>query len=225
MKGTTLNVLDHGFVKLIDYMGDDLRCVNAARISFAKIKEQFDDKDDALLKYLAEHEHHSPFRHPQMTFHVKAPIFVFRQLVKHRIGSEINEISGRYVDMSNTDYYVPDSFRKQAVNNKQGSEGQIELNEDAKTIFLNACKYQVEQYKALLTLGVCKEQARALLPVGMYSEIYWTVSLQAIAHFIKLRKDGHAQKEIQDYAIALETIVTQLYPASMKYLMDENNHV
>lgn len=215
-----IKVLDKGFVKLIDHMGSDLSVVNAARVSFGKRKEAFDEGDEKLIKYLAKHEHTSPFRHTAMTLHVKAPIFVFRQWMKHRIGSEFNEISGRYVEFPEDEFYLPELFRQQAKVNKQGSEGAVADQAGAGRIYLEACRESVKRYKELLALGVCKEQARCVLPLGLYSEVYWTVSLQAAAHFIRLRSDGHAQWEIQQYAHAVRQIAEGVYPVSLKALME-----
>ncbi len=219
---TEIPVLDKGFVKLVDHMGSDLSVVNAARVSFGKRKDAFDEGDAKLIKYLAKHEHTSPFRHTALTLHVKAPIFVFRQWMKHRIGSEFNEISGRYVVFPDDEFYVPEVFRQQSKDNKQGSFGEIaeEHRGPAAAAFLQACKDSVKQYKGLLEMGVCKEQARCVLPVGLYSEVYWTVSLQAAAHFIRLRTEGHAQWEIQQYAHAVAKVVEQVYPVSLKALLE-----
>lgn len=219
---TEIPVLDKGFVKLVDCMGSDLSVVNAARVSFGKRKDAFDEGDAKLIKYLAKHEHTSPFRHTALTLHVKAPIFVFRQWMKHRIGSEFNEISGRYVVFPDDEFYVPEVFRMQSKDNKQGSLGEIaeEHRGPAAAAFLQSCKDSVKQYKALLEMGVCKEQARCVLPVGLYSEVYWTVSLQAAAHFIRLRTEGHAQWEIQQYAHAVAKVVEQVYPVSLKALLE-----
>jgi thymidylate synthase (FAD) len=217
-----MNVLDRGFVKLVDHMGSDLSVVNAARVSFGKRKETFDEADEKLVRYLAEHDHTSPFRHTSLTFHVKAPIFVFRQWMKHRISSEFNEISGRYVEFGEDEFFVPETFRRQAKVNKQGSEGQIDgpAGADAQETFLAACRNAVAQYKHLISLGVCREQARCILPLGLYSEVYWTVSLQAVAHFIRLRTDGHAQWEIQQYAHAVARMVEEIFPVSLKALLE-----
>jgi thymidylate synthase (FAD) len=218
---TELAVLDRGFVKLVDHMGSDLSVVNAARVSFGKRKEVFDEADSKLIEYLADHDHTSPFRHTSITFHVKAPIFVFRQWMKHRISSEFNEISGRYVEFPEDEFFVPETFRRQAKVNKQGSEGRVDgpEGEQASEVFLAACRNAVTQYKQLIALGVCREQARCILPLGLYSEVYWTVSLQAAAHFIRLRTDGHAQWEIQQYAHAVRRLVEELYPNSLKALL------
>ncbi|MDR3669768.1 MAG: FAD-dependent thymidylate synthase [Holophaga sp.] len=217
------SVLDRGFVKLIDHMGSDLSVVNAARVSFGKRKEVFDAADSKLIGYLAEHDHTSPFRHTAMTFHVKAPIFVFRQWMKHRIASEFNEISGRYVEFTENEFYVPETFRRQAKVNKQGSEGEVDgaAGVQARELFLDACRNSVKQYKAMIALGVCREQARCVLPLGLYSEVYWTVSLQAAAHFIRLRTDGHAQWEIQQYAQAVRQVVQGVFPEGLKALLHE----
>jgi thymidylate synthase (FAD) len=217
------SVLDRGFVKLVDHMGSDLSVVNAARVSFGKRKDSFDAADAKLVTYLAEHDHTSPFRHTALTFHVKAPIFVFRQWMKHRIASEFNEISGRYVEFPEDEFFVPETFRRQAKVNKQGSEGEVAGADgaQAREIFLAGCRNSVSQYKALLALGVCREQARCLLPLGLYSEVYWTVSLQAAAHFIRLRTDGHAQWEIQQYAHAVRQVVEGVFPVGLKALLHE----
>ena len=222
MPNPEIKVLDKGFVRLIDHMGSDLSVVNAARVSFGKTKEAFEDSDAKLVDYLAEHEHTSPFRHTALTLHVKAPIFVFRQWMKHRIGSEFNEISGRYVEFPEDEYFVPAAFRRQAKVNKQGSEGSIDEahRERAMASYLESCRGAVAHYKELLALGVCREQARCVLPLGLYSEVYWTVSLQAVAHFIRLRADGHAQWEIQQYAHAVRRVVEEVFPAGLKALLD-----
>ena len=221
MANPEIKVLDKGFVRLIDHMGSDLSVVNAARVSFGKAKAQFEASDAKLVDYLAEHEHTSPFRHTALTLHVKAPIFVFRQWMKHRIGSEFNEISGRYVEFPEDEVFVPEVFRRQAKVNKQGSEGEIDADkrDRAREAYLESCRGSVAHYKELLSLGVCREQARCVLPLGLYSEVYWTVSLQAVAHFIRLREDGHAQWEIQQYAAAVRQIVEPIYPVGLKALL------
>ncbi len=221
MANPEIKVLDKGFVRLIDHMGSDLSVVNAARVSYGKMKATFEDSDVKLVDYLAEHEHTSPFRHTALTLHVKAPIFVFRQWMKHRIGSEFNEISGRYVEFPEDEFFVPATFRQQAKVNKQGSEGEIAETHRARALesYLESCRGAVAHYKELLTLGVCREQARCVLPVALYSEVYWTVSLQAVAHFIRLRTDSHAQWEIQQYAGAVRSVVEPLYPVGLKALL------
>jgi len=215
-----IKVLDKGFIKYIDHMGDDMRVANAARISFAKQKDSFDSKDERLLKYLADNEHTSPFRHCYITFHIKAPIFVFRQWMKHRIASEFNEISGRYVEFKENDFYIPEVFRAQAKINKQGSDGVIEdKDNELYMLYTTSCNRDIAAYHFLLDKGVAKEQARAILPLSIYSEVYWTASLQSIAHFVKLRTGEHAQWEIRQYAVEIFKMTENLFPASMKYLV------
>lgn len=208
----------------MDHMGTDLTVVNAARVSFARHKtdkETFASKDSELVEYLAEHEHTAPFRHCYFTFHIKAPIFVFRQWMKHRIASDFNEISGRYVEFAEEDFYLPEVFRMQSKVNKQGSEGEIpEGNrEQAREAYLTAIHQSLAHYKKLIAFGVCREQARCVLPLGLYSEVYWTVSLQALAHFLHLRLDSHAQWEIRQYAAAVQDLALPLFPESLKALM------
>lgn len=223
MSHPSLSVLDRGFVRLIDHMGTDLTVVNAARVSFGKRKESFDPKDAELVDYLAAHEHTAPFRHCYLTFHVKAPIFVFRQWMKHRIASDFNEISGRYVEFTEEEFYIPEHFRLQAKVNKQGSEGEIPeaSRQAAMEAYMDACQQSVAQYKNLLEMGVCREQARCVLPLGLYSEVYWTASLQAVAHFLHLRLDSHAQWEIRQYAAAVRDLTSPIFPESLKAMMKQ----
>ena len=220
-----ISVLDRGFVRLVDHMGTDLTVVNAARVSFGKRKDIFDDKDAELVSYLAEHEHTAPFRHAYLTFHVKAPIFVFRQWMKHRIASDFNEISGRYVEFPQNEFYIPELFRQQATINKQGSEGQIpeESHLAAIKAYAEACQSSVSNYKTLIELGVCREQARCVLPLALYSEVYWTASLQAVAHFLHLRLDSHAQWEIRQFAMAVRELAQAIFPVSLAALMQSHN--
>jgi thymidylate synthase (FAD) len=222
MADREITVLDKGFVRLVDAMGSDLSVVNAARVSFGKRKESFEEGDAKLIAYLAKHEHTSPFRHAYLQFHVKAPIFVFRQWMKHQVGCSWNEISGRYVEFADDEFFVPATFRQQAKVNKQGSEGEIAEGNRAAALaaYLDACRNAVAQYKAMLELGVCREQARCVLPLGLYSEVYWTTSLQAAAHFVRLRSEGHAQWEIQQYAAAVRDLMADRFPASLQALLE-----
>jgi thymidylate synthase (FAD) len=222
MADREITVLDKGFVRLVDAMGSDLSVVNAARVSFGKRKESFEEGDAKLIAYLAKHEHTSPFRHAYLQFHVKAPIFVFRQWMKHQVGCSWNEISGRYVEFADDEFFVPATFRQQAKVNKQGSEGEIAEGNSAaaRAAYLDACRNAVAQYKAMLELGVCREQARCVLPLGLYSEVYWTTSLQAAAHFVRLRSEGHAQWEIQQYAAAVRDLMADRFPASLQALLE-----
>lgn len=214
-----MQVLDKGFVELIDHMGNDLSCVNGARISVGKRKEAFDDRDAQLIDYLAEHDHTSPFRIPHLVFHIKAPIFVMRQWMRYKVGSDFNEISGRYVEFD-PEYYVPEVFRSQSKDLKQGSDGVCQDQKTKSGIFADAIGESFNAYYHLLASGVCKEQARMVLPLALYTEVYWTASLQSVAHFIKQRTDSHAQWEIQQYANAVKELTMPLFPHSLAALLE-----
>ena len=222
------NVLDKGFVEVIDSLGSDLTVVNSARVSFGKRKEKFTDGDRKLVRYLAKYKHFSPFRHIQVQFHIKAPEFVMRQWYKHVVGIETtsnsstkdhawNEISGRYVPVE--DFYTPEIFRQQSEDNKQATEGAVEDQETAKHQWYVAMFHAKEQYDKLLKMGVGKEQARGILPLNQYTEVYWTASFQAIMNFIELRYEKTSQWEIQEYAKVLLDIVTELFPETTKAWM------
>ena len=222
-------VLDKGFVELVDTLGNDLTVVNSARVSFGKRKEEFDNSDRRLVKYLAKYKHFSPFRHIQAQFHIKAPEFVMRQWYKHVVGIETssnssvkdhawNEISGRYVEVE--DYYTPSVFRQQSEDNKQATEGAINEQDSARHHWEQAIYHAKEQYWKLLNMGVGKEQARAILPLNQYTEVYWTASFQAVMNFIELRYEKTAQWEIQQYAIALLDIMSLAFPETTKAWKD-----
>ena len=214
-------VLDKGFVEVVDSLGNDLTVVNSARVSFGKRKKYWDKSDEHLVRYLVKHKHFSPFRHLQVQFHIKAPEFVMRQWYKHVVGIETtsnsstkdhawNEISGRYVPVD--DYYYPSYFRKQSEDNKQASEGEIENQKQGYFLWEKGL-YQVQEiYKELLELGVAKEQARTILPLSQYTEVYWTASFQAIMNFIELRDETTAQWEIQKYAQVVKELIFDIYP-------------
>ena len=214
-------VLDKGFIEVVDSLGNDLTVVNSARVSFGKRKETFDKSDERLVRYLAKYKHYSPFRHLQVQFHIKAPEFVMRQWYKHVVGIETtsnsatkdhawNEISGRYVPVE--DFYTPSVFRKQSEDNKQATEGAIEDQDKALQHWNTAMLHVKDQYQKLLDMGVGKEQARAILPLNQYTEVYWTASFQAIANFIELRAEKTSQWEIQEYAKVLQNLMFKVYP-------------
>lgn len=222
-------------VELIDHMGDDLRVANAARVSFAKESWwaneedwlEFDadlklsEKDQKLIHYLAKHGHWSPFSHCFLTFRIKAPIFVARQLQKHQVGLAWNEVSRRYVD-SEPEFYVPEGWRKRAENVKQGS-GDIITEPKGKVIMMDAM-YQsrmkdcLTTYQTMLDYGVCPEQARMVLPQSMYTEWYWSGSLYAFARVVKQRTDSHAQRETQEVAALIGNHCSQHFPVSWSAL-------
>ena len=222
-----VNVLDKGYVRLVDHMGSDLSVVNAARVSFAKESSEMKGKDEKLIKYLAEHNHMSPFRHAFVTLEVKAPLITARQWWKYVVGSDHtmdswNEVSRRYVE-DDPEYYIPDekSWRGRPDEKKQGSEGHLHTNGDIlKKRLLTVTASCNEYYQDALRWDVAPEQARLFLPAyAMYTMWRWSASLQSIAHFLEQRLSDDAQFEIQEYANAVEQIVMPLFPVSMKELM------
>ena len=223
-------VLDKGHVELVDCMGDDLTVVNAARVSFANHKKEFESKDEKLIKYLADHNHWTPFAHPQITLRIKAPISIRTQFFKHKQGFVENEVSRRYVD-EEPEFYFPEPFRQRPTNGmKQGSAGVLECRDGGgetsggfatHPLYLGSgslMKSALRCYEDLIASNVAPEQARFALPQAMYTEWYWTGSLAAYARFYKQRIDEHAQWEIQQYAEAVGKVISPLFPVSWKQL-------
>ena len=227
----------------ISHMGDDITVVNAARVSFGKkskyectdmVKGKWElaPRDAKLINYLAEHNHKSPFNHAFATFHVKAPVFVARQLVKHEY-MPWNEISRRYVESDPT-YYYPDTWRGRSSDKKQGSEGVIDLSEikdtEHNTAILGSgtldghvteiSEWLLETYKLLIDKGVCPEQARMVLPQSMMTEWYWSGSLYAFAKMCSLRCSYDTQVETQQVALEIDTEMAKLFPVSWKALRE-----
>ncbi len=223
-----IDILDKGHVEYVDHMGSDLTVVNAARVSFAKTSEWettedgacvLSQKDQRLIKYLANHNHWTPFAHPQITLRIKAPIFVRTQLFKHKIGFTENEISRRYVT-NEPEFYVPEWRSAPTDGAKQGSSDFITdlyVNDLDRMYTRNALEC-IDIYKELLKEGVAPEQARAILPQGTYTEWWWTGSLSAYARVFKQRIDAHAQWEVQQYAGAIGKILEPLFPHSWAVL-------
>ena len=214
-----INVLDNGFVQYVSHMGDDLTVVNAARVSFNKESEEFGERDEKLIQYLAKHKHWTPFAHPQITLRIKAPIFVRTQLFKHKVGFTENEISRRYVTFE-PEIYNP-NWRSAPINGaKQGSADFItdEALNNRLDFLYGIVTENVKVYEELLKLGVAPEQARSVLPQGTYTEWWWTGSLSAYARVYAQRIDTHAQWEIQQYAKGIGQIIEKLYPISWKVL-------
>lgn len=202
-------------VELIDVMGSDLTVVNAARVSFNKESTEFKDNDVKLIKYLASHNHFTPFTHCTITLREKVPIFVARQRFKHTVGFSYNEVSRRYVD-DDPEFFLPKEWRGRADNKKQGSSNKrIAVNPVMLRDYHTAC---LKQYKILLGLGVAPEQARMVLPQSMYTEYYTTGSLAAFARAFKLRSHGDAQAEIRELADGWNSIIADLFPHSWEAL-------
>ena len=221
----------------VDHMGSDLSVVNAARVSFGKKSEAvewgwldigdrsgelvaiLDERDTKLIKYLADHKHYSPFGHCFASFHIKAPIFVARQLVKHEY-LRMNEISRRYVD-SEPEFYVPDVWRGRSKDKKQGSDGVVELFYDDESYLGEAQATAISMYQHLLKVGVAPEMARMVLPQSMYTEWYWSGSMDAFANMCNLRLKEDTQYETRLVAQQIDKVMGELYPVSWTALVGE----
>lgn len=233
-------------VEYVDHMGSDLHVVNAARVSFDKesewdftydretgdIEYPLKEKDQKLIKYLATHNHWTPFGHPQITLREKVPIFVARQRFKHTVGFVYNEVSRRYVD-SEPEFYVPDVWRKRAEDKKQGSSEEtimylkgspgmrVSHKYTATEEYTNTIDHCVSLYEDMIDAGVCPEQARMVLPQSMYTEYIVTGSLAAFARAYNLRSDSHAQVEIQVLAKEWDRVIRPLFPHSWSALVEQ----
>lgn len=202
-------------VTLIDHMGSDLSVVNAARVSFAKEHKELDgEKDERLIRFLAQHDHWSPFGHASLQFHIKAPVFVARQLVKHQVGLVWNEVSRRYVD-DEPEFYEPKEWRLRADDKKQGSS-----DETIEYSIAPAMMYIKECYTNLLSAGVAPEMARMVLPQNMMTEWYWSGTLMAFARVCNLRCAPDTQAETRIIANKIKEQTQKLFPISWKYLTE-----
>ncbi|MEB3197507.1 MAG: FAD-dependent thymidylate synthase [Candidatus Sericytochromatia bacterium] len=206
-------VLDKGFVRLIDYMGGDARVVQAARVSYGSGTKSVRE-DAGLINYLMKNAHTSPFEQVVLTFHMKLPIFVARQVIRHRTAS-LNEISGRYSVMKD-EFYVPAPERVQAQSqlNKQGSGESLapDLAEQVRQTLLNEQAGIYANYESFLELDVARELARVNLPVSLYTEWYWQIDLHNLFHFLRLRLDWHAQMEVRAYAEVMADLARRVAP-------------
>jgi thymidylate synthase (FAD) len=211
---STIKCLDKGFVRLIDVMGDDGAVVQAARVSYGKgTKNQ--RRDQGLINYLMKHQHNSPFEMVEFKFHCKMPIFVARQWVRHRTAN-INEISGRYSIMEDTVWEIKkDDLRQQSKINRQGSVEETvpePTNSELVSMFKEDQNLIFEHYNESLEKGVAREVARTNLPLSTYTEWYWKIDLHNLLHFLELRTEAHAQKEIRVYAGAMSKFVERCCP-------------
>lgn len=217
-----IKCLDHGFVRLVDFMGDDSSIVQSARVSYGKGTKSVRE-DTTLIRYLMRHQHTSPFEMVELKFHIRLPIFVARQWIRHRTAS-VNEYSGRYSEMTD-DFYVPEQnqIRTQDEVNKQGrSDKQID-DATAQEVLQSMQQHQKDSYDEYLNYlgkGVAREIARINLPLSSYTEWYWKIDLHNLFRFLKLRLDWHAQYEIRVYAEAIANIIKELYPISFKAFSD-----
>ena len=214
----------------IDHMGSDLTVANAARVSFGKTSEMEDDpwgpprlkkKDDKLIRYLAREKHISPFGHCFASFHIKAPIFVARQLVKHKF-LRWNEISRRYVD-DEPEFYTPDAWRGRSADKKQGSDGVVSTSQSIMTSSSKANMWSLRYYQTLLNQGVAPEQARMVLPQSTMTEWYWSGSLDAFADMCRLRITPDTQYESRQVALGVDKIMLRIFPVSWEALEGYGN--
>jgi len=202
-------VLDHGFVRLVDYLGSDERIVQSARVSYGSGTKTY-RQDKGLIGYLLRNDHTSPFEQVNFTFHIKMPIFVARQWIRHRT-ARVNEISGRYSVM-NSEHYLParEQINMQSEDNKQGRASEAvsdEVAEKVLKILSDDQKRVYESYEQLLEMGIARELSRINLPLSLYTEWYWQMDLHNLFHFLRLRLDEHAQYEIRAYAQVILDII------------------
>lgn len=215
-------VLDKGFVRLVDYMGGDNRIVESARVSYGKGTKSV-RQDKGLINYLIKHEHTSPFEQVILTFHCKMPIFVARQWVRHRT-ARINEISGRYSVME-TEFYLPpeEQIRYQSLDNRQGRSTDdlpAELQQKVLDILTRENNQTTEDYNTLLNDNIARELARINLPLSLYTQWYWQIDLHNLFHFLKLRLDYHAQWEIQQYGKVMAEMAKAVAPMAYEAFED-----
>jgi thymidylate synthase (FAD) len=211
-----IRVLDHGFVRLDGSMATDLSVVNAARVSFARRKEEMEEADEGLIRFLMRDRHGTPFEHNSFRFHVRAPIFVAREWFRHRVGS-FNEFSMRYAKATD-DFYVPESEDVRSQVGKPGAYSfepvDEELAERTREELREVYEHAYETYTRLVEAGVARELARSVMPVGAYTEFFWTVNARALMNFVSLRAAETAQREIRRYADAVETFFAQKMPVT-----------
>jgi thymidylate synthase (FAD) len=212
----TIRVLDHGFVRLDDAMASDLSVVNGARVSFARHKAEMDDSDAGLIRFLMREKHASPFEHAVFRFHVRCPIFVAREWMRHR-WSSFNEFSLRYAKASE-DFYVPEPDDVRTQVGKPGAYSfepvDADVAEQTREELQSVYETAFAAYERLVELGVARELARAALPVGAYTEFYWTVNARSLMNFLSLRAAEAAQREIRRYAEACEGFFAERMPVT-----------
>ena len=217
-----VQVLDHGFVRLDDAMADDLSVVNGARVSFARRKEEMDDSDAGLIRFLMRDRHGTPFEHNSFRFHIRAPIFVAREWFRHRVGS-FNEFSMRYAKATE-DFYVPEAEDVRTQVGKPGSYSfepvEPDLAETTREELRAVYETAYATYERLVEQGVARELARAVIPVGSYTEFYWTVNARSLMNFVSLRAAETAQREIRRYADACERFLAVEMPVTYQAFVD-----
>jgi thymidylate synthase (FAD) len=222
----TIQVLDHGFVRLDGAMADDLSVVNGARVSFARRKEVMEEADEGLIRFLMRDRHGSPFEHNAFRFHVRCPIFVAREWFRHRIGS-FNEFSMRYAKATD-DFYVPDAEDVRTQVGKPGAYSfetvDPDLAEETRAELQTVYEEAYAAYARLVEKGVARELARSVIPVGAYTQFYWTVNARALMNFVSLRNAEFAQLEIRRYAEAVEAFFAEKMPVTHAAFVANDRH-
>ena len=221
-------ILDHGFIRVIDYMGNDVAITQAARVSYGVGTKQIRE-DIGLINYLLRNAHTTPFEMCEIKFHIKAPYFVARQWIRHRTAN-INEYSARY-SIVDQDYYLPnrDEISFQSSNNKQGRGEKVDedFSNAVRETIKNTSEQQYDHYNKMIDNGLAREVARIILPLNYYTEFYWKIDLHNLMHFLRLRSDPHAQYEIRLYALQMIEIlklwVPHTYQAFQNYKMNSKN--
>jgi thymidylate synthase (FAD) len=212
----TIRVLDHGFVRLDGVMAGDLSVVNGARVSFARRKHEMDDSDAGLIRFLMRERHGTPFEHNAFRFHIRCPIFVAREWMRHRVGS-FNEFSLRYAKATD-DFYVPEPEDVRSQVGKPGAYTfepvEPELADATRDALREVYEQAFSTYERLVEAGIAREVARSVLPVGAYTEFYWTVNARSLMNFVSLRSAETAQREIRRYAEAVERFLEQHMPVT-----------
>jgi len=210
-------MLKHGFVRLVDSMPSnnlDTAIVQAARVSYAGGNAPTNRTDEGLIRYLMRHWHTTPFEMVEFKFHIKMPIFIARQHMRHRTAS-INELSGRYAEMPE-EFFSPETYRLQSKVNKQSSDGIVTLSRTPDAL----CGEAFKMYRGMLDDGCCRELARCHLPLSTFTEFYWKINLHNLMHYLRLRMEPGAQEEIRVYANEIFSIVEKLAPISMRAFVD-----
>jgi len=214
-----------GFVELIDHMGNDKRAINSARVSFLRDEEEEDpelnEKDEKLLRFLLREHHTSPFEHSVVSLKLNVPLFVRAHIMRHRTFS-FNEVSRRYTE-ENITFHIPRQFRKQATRNLQCSEGVLEQSHAINRTYESFIEDAFKLYEDLLKAGVAREQARSILPQSLYTSFYMTGNLMNWIKFLRLRLGEHVQPETKEVALAIESIISSLYPAT--FIALKRNHI
>lgn len=215
-----VRVLDKGFVRLVDVMGDDASIVQAARVSYGKGTKSVNE-DEGLIRYLMRHQHTTPFEMVEFKFHCRMPIFVARQWIRHRTAN-VNEMSARYSEMADWFYDpAPDVCTTQSAQNKQGGTGeQVHESEEAAAAIAKLHRTTYSLYESFLAKNMRRELARITLPVSLYTEWYWKIDLHNLFHFLKLRLDKHAQLEIRLFAEAMAELVKERVPIAWRAFED-----